>query len=407
MRCASLLAVVTLFSVSLFAQGNFGTVVDCGSGASLQNAISSALPNSTLIVRGNCPRPVTIKTDGLRLLGNGTASITSDTGGDVVAVVGAQRVELNGLAIAGGTNGVLATNVAQVKLVNDGVRANVVGVEVQSNSSVVISGGDESGNSVSGIDVESTSSVTITGSHSLNGNGVGLMVNNGSSVRLSQANVTASLGLVGVQLGTNAAGFIDQLSILDVSGNEVGGLTINSGSHMVVFGGTIHIIGGGGISLASKSGLDLDAGAQVQILGCGSDGVHLEQESVLRIFNNPQLSGASGTTTLSTQGNQGNGINLQLASTALVDNYAAIVSMGNVQAGVASDDGSSLQFRQTIPVNNVQTTITSNSPDLLLTFGSRLTLLSNDVFVTVSCDSTVLTRGPGAPACPQIAVKRK
>jgi hypothetical protein len=69
--------------------------------------------------------------------------------------------------------------------------------------------------------------------------------------------------------------------------------------------------------------------------------------------------------------------------------------------GVALDDGSSLNFTQTIPVNGVQTTITGNGKDLLLTFGSRLSLLANDAFGTASCDATVLTRGPNAPTCPQ------
>jgi hypothetical protein len=68
---------------------------------------------------------------------------------------------------------------------------------------------------------------------------------------------------------------------------------------------------------------------------------------------------------------------------------------------VALDDGSWLSFTQMIPVSGVQTNITGNHPDLLLTFGSRLSLLSNDTIGTVHCDATVLTRGPIAPTCPQ------
>ena len=70
-------------------------------------------------------------------------------------------------------------------------------------------------------------------------------------------------------------------------------------------------------------------------------------------------------------------------------------------AGLALDDGSLLSFTQTIPVNGVQTAITANHPDRLLTFGSRLSLLGNDTYGTAHCDATVLTRGPNASTCPQ------
>jgi hypothetical protein len=58
---------------------------------------------------------------------------------------------------------------------------------------------------------------------------------------------------------------------------------------MVDFGGSIVASGNGinGISLNSKAGLDLDAGSQVQASNNSADGVHLEQLSVMTIFNNP------------------------------------------------------------------------------------------------------------------------
>lgn len=402
---------VLIFMATAFGQQATGNlVVDCSRGASLQHAVATAAPNQVLIVKGACTGPVTIITDGLTLIASGPASVNGQ-GQDVITVNGAQRVTLNGLTVTGGNNGVVIENVGQATLQNDTVTGNAVtGILVESNSSATTFGGATSGNSLNGIDLEATSSLLVIGSYSSNSNGVfGINVNNGSSLTLVQANLSVSSNTLGVQLGTNATGFMDNFSTLSTSNNFTVGLTMVSGSHMVDFGGVIVSNGNGnnGISLNSKAGLDCDAAAQVTSSNNAGDGVHLEQTSVMTIFNNPNFSGVSGTTTLTTHSNQGAGVNLLTASEILVDNYAEIVSTGNVQAGLSEDDGSSVSFGQTIPVSGVQTTITGNNPDLQLSFAARLTLLSNDTFGTVHCDGTVLTRGPSAPACPQVALGRK
>ena len=411
MSCARIAVIAALLSASAFAQSNTGIVVNCANGASLQQAVTSAPANSILLLRGACRGPVTINKDGLRLLGGGTASVNGEGNSDVLTVFGAQRIELNGLQITGGINGVVATGGAQIKLVNDTITGNqVTGVVAQTNSSVTATGASITANGFNGIDVEGTSSLTITGADSVTGNGVfGIEINNGSSLSLTQGSLTVSSNTVGVQLGTNASGFLDPFSTIEASNNFALGVTMVSGAHMVDFGGTIHANGNGinGISLNSKAALDMDAAAQVTSSNNGSDGVHMEQLSVMSIFNNPQFSGTQGTTTLTTQGNHGDGVDLLMNSNILVDNYAAIVSTGNSQAGLATDDGSSVTFRQTIPVSGVQTTITGNTPDLLLTFGSRLTILGNDTYGTVSCDATVLTRGVNPPLCPQGAMRHR
>jgi hypothetical protein len=202
--------------------------------------------------------------------------------------------------------------------------------------------------------------------------------------------------LLGVQLGTNASGFMDGLSTLNASNNATIGLTMVSGAHMADFGGSIVANENGisGIQLNSKAGLDLDAASQVQASKSGGDGVHLEEQSVMTIFNNPQFSGNSGTTTLTAQGNQGDGINELTNSAILVDNFAALQVSGNASAGLSLDDGSSLSFGQTIPVSGVQSTVTGNHPDLFLSFASRITTIANDKIDRVSCDRTSLARGP-------------
>jgi hypothetical protein len=254
------------------------------------------------------------------------------------------------------------------------------------------------------VDIESTSSLNITGIYASTNNAVfGVDVNNGSSINLAAGNLTATGSPVGVQLGTNASGFLDGQSSINASNNFALGLTMVSGAHMVDFGGTITANGNGlqGIALDSKAGLDIDAGGQVQANNNFGDGVHLEELSVMTVFNTPQFSGNPNTTTLVAQGNAANGINM-LTNSAIFDvNFAALQISGNAAAGIALDDGSSINFAQNVPVSgSVHSNITGNHPDLALSFASRVTTILNDTVGTVSCDATSLVRGPLAITCP-------
>lgn len=399
------LVVLLAFSSVLKADGNWPIVIDCNRGASLAKAVMYALPNTTFSVYGTCTGTVKIITDGLTINGNGSAVITAPNA-DVVVVNGAERVSLNKITVTGGVNGVDVENGGSLSMQGTTISGNLAdGVSVQTDSTLTLKGGVAvTNNNVFGIDVESSSSLSVTGSNSVSGTGVfGIQVNNGASISLTNATLTLQNNTLGLQLGTNASGFIDQTSALNASGNVTDGVTIVSGSHVVLFAGQINSTNNGihGISINSKAGLDMDAGSQVTVLNNGQDGLHLERASSMTIFNNPGFSGFNGTSTVHSSGNNGVGINLQTNSGILVSNYAALDVKGNAQAGVSQDDGSSLTFTQTTQVQGVQTVITGNHPDLLLSFASRLSLLANDSYGTATCDATVLTRGPGAPHCPQ------
>ncbi len=399
-------AAVLLLAAASFAHADDDVIiVNCSRGASLPLAVKFAPPNSTLSIFGTCKGAVNITKDGLTLEGNKSAVVTASNS-DVITVNGAERVAINHLTLSGGVNGMVVENNAQAGLLGTTVTGNAAdGVLVLGSSSVTLNGGvSVTGNAVFGIDVEASSALLLTGSNSVTGNGVfGIQVNNGSSISLTNANLSLQNNTLGMQLGTNASGFLDQTSQINASNNFSDGITIVSGAHVVNFGGSITSSGNAihGVSINSKGGMDMDAGSQLVVSSNGQDGVHMERNSVMTVFNNPQFSGVGGTSTIHAAGNQGAGINLQTNSGMLVSNYAAIQSTGNAQAGVAEDDGSSLSFTQTVQVNGVQTAITGNGIDLSLTFASRLTLLSNDTYGTATCDATALTRGPNAPHCPQ------
>lgn len=396
MRLIGTIPTLLLFSTTAFAQSTQALTVDCSRGQSLQSTLKFAPPGSTIAVKGTCVGPFTITTDGLQLNGGTTATLNGG-GKDVITINGAHGIVLTGLTITGGGNGVVE-NGAQATLLNDVVEQNAVtGILAQSDSTVTVSGGSTSQNGLDGIDVEASSSLMVTGTYTATGDGVfGIDVNNASSIALTAATLSVSGNALGVQLGTNASGFLDGASILNSSNNVTVGLTMVSGAHMVDFGGSIVANGNGinGISLNSKAGLDLDAASQVQANNNLTDGVHMEQLSVMTVFNVPQFSGVSGTTTLTAQGNQGDGINELTNSEILVDNFAALQVSGNTLAGLSLDDGSSLSFGQTVPVSGVQSTVTGNHPDLSLSFASRITTIGNDTIHTVICDKTVLARGP-------------
>jgi hypothetical protein len=403
MRTSKVVLCIAMSSATAFAQFNGTIHVDCSHGDSLQQAITFALPGTTIVIKGNCMGPVSIITPGLTIDGRGTATILGG-GRDAVTVNGATRITLTGLIVSSGNNGVVAENGASFSLQNVTVKNNALsGVVAQANSAAALSGGGSSGNGLYGVDIESTSSLNISGSYSSTNNGVfGVQVNNGSSINLAAGSLTATGNVVGVQLGNNAAGFLDGQSNINASNNFALGLTMVSGAHMADFGGIITANGNGlqGIALDSKAGLDLDAGAQVQASNNAGDGVHLEELSVMTIFNTPQFSGNPNTTTLVAQGNAANGINM-LTNSAIFDvNYAALQIYGNAAAGIALDDGSSINFAQNVPVSGVQTSIAGNHPDVALRFASRLTTIANDTVGTVSCDATSLVRGPLAITCP-------
>jgi hypothetical protein len=392
-------------SAPLSAQFKPTLNVNCTRGESLAVVAANALPNLVINIKGTCAGPININASGVQLNAVGAAAINGG-GKDAVTVSGAQRVTLSGLTITGGNNGIVAQNGAGVTLVNDTVSGNkVTGIVALANSSITVNGGSSQGNAVHGLDIEATSALVVTGSYSISGNGVfGINVNNGSSITLTAANLNVTQNTLGIQLGTNASGFVDGQSILIASQNFSDGITIVSGSHVVDFGGTIQTISNAihGISLNSKGGLDLDAGSQVTSDSNLGDGVHLEQSSELTIFNNPNFSGNANATQLTVMNNQSNGINVLTGSKVLDDNYAAIFDQQNLKAGIAADDGSSVSFGQTIPVNGLTTIIFGNNPDVQLTFGSRFTYISNDAIGVVGCDATVLIRGPNpAFTCPK------
>jgi hypothetical protein len=323
--------------------------------------------------------------------------VIDGSGHDAITVIGPAHVTLNNLTVQNGQNGINASGGAELTILNTKVQKNkAMGILLSGASSAVLSGAATDLNGVNGLDAEGSSAVTVNGSYESDGNGVfGVNINGSSSFTLSGAQVSVSQNTLGIQIGTSASAFIsDAATTVNVNKNVTTGLTIVSGAHMVDFGGTINTTDNGvhGVSVDSKAGLDLDAAATLNSSGNGQDGFHLEETSVLTMFNTTAFSGAPGTTTLNSQNNLGNGVSILTGSNLTVIHQAALNSTGNSKVGIQVDNGSGLTL--------IQSNVASNSQrDIVLTFGSRADV-SGTTFGTLSCDATVLVRG-GELTCPK------
>ena len=366
--------------------------LDCGK-KSLAKAVDDA-KNDSISFTGICSGPIVIRSDGLSLIGVGTAII--DGGGqDAVTVAGAHGVSLANIEVRNGANGIVGINGAHLALTNVNVHGNPgFGISLQTASSAVLSAVTTSGNGF-GLDVETGSAATINGTFTSSNNQVFGVNVNGSSLTLSQADATLSGNAVGMQVATSANAFLNDAStVLNLTNNFATGLTVVSGAHLVSFGGAIHASGNpvNGVSLNSKAGLDLDAGSTLECSGNG-DGLQIQQDSEMTVFNIPQFSGVNGFSTVNCHNNTGNGIIVRDASTLRVSNQAQVISTDNGASGLIADDGAGIVL--------VNSDITGNPvKDIQLTFGSRADLQTL-TFGTVTCDETVLVRGTSGITCPQ------
>jgi hypothetical protein len=384
LACLCLVAAVTSASAE--------PVFDC-SRRSLARAVEDVLGRNPVITfTGVCAGPIVIGTDGVTLRGVGTA-IIDGRGRDAVTIAGASRVSLEGIEVRNGLNGLVAVNGAHLALTDVNVHSNrVFGISLQTGSSAVLTDVTTTQNGLHGLDLQTGSAATVSGTLTASENRVFGINVNGSSFTLSEAAVTATGNALGIQIATAANAFInDSVSVINAVNNFSVGLTVVSGAHLVSFGGTINASGNpvAGVSVNSKAGLDLDAGATMNSFGNG-DGVLIQEDSVMTVFNTPQFSGVNAFSAVNAHDNTGSGVRVLTGSTLTFVNQAQLVGRQNGRTGLVVDNGAGVTL-----VNSI---VTGNSVnDILLSFGARADLRTLEVG-TLACDSTVLVRG--TTSCP-------
>lgn len=367
--------------------------LDC-SKRSLAKNVEKA-EDTTISFTGICDGPIVIRSDGVSLVGVGTAIIDGN-GQDAVTVNGANGVSLTNIEVRNGANGILGLNGAHISLADINAHDNqAFGISLQTGSSADLTGVSVSGNGLHGLDMQTGSAAIISGTFTSSDNGVFGVNVNVSALTFSKADASINGNVIGMQVATGANAFLnDPDTVLNLSNNFAVGLTIVSGAHMISFGGTINASGNpvNGVSLNSKAGLDLDAGSTLDCSGNG-DGLQIQQASEMTVFNTPQFSGVSAFSTVNCHDNNRNGIVVRNTSSLRLSNQAQVISTGNAATGLIADDGSNIIL--------VNSNITANSvKDIELSFGSRADLQTS-TFSSLSCDATVLVRGTGGIACPQ------
>ena len=368
--------------------------LDC-SKKSLAAAVADArTKDPTIAFTGICSGPIVITTEGVTLQGVGEA-IIDGAGLDAVTISGAARITLTGIEVRNGLNGIVAVNGAHVSLTSLNVHHNLVsGISVQTGSSAVLNGVTTAQNGLNGLDIHTGSVATVNGTLTTTGNRVFGINVNGSSITFADAVVSATGNALGIQIATAANAFIAGAdTVINANNNLATGLTVVSGSHWVSFGGTINASGNGGVgvSVNSKSGLDLDAASSLNSFQNG-DGVLIQQNSVMTVFNNPAISGAAGFSTIDANNNTRTGVRVLTDAVLTLVNQARVLSSQNGTTGFVADNGAGVTL--------VNSTISGNTGgDVQLTFGARADLRTL-TFGNVTCDDTVLVRGTSGIVCP-------
>jgi parallel beta-helix repeat protein len=368
-------------------------LVDCDKGKTITKALEQAKPGETIDVQGTCRETLTIRTDGVILVGHGGAVID---GGQqtVVTVVGAQRVTLQGFTLQNGNLGLVATGGANATLRNLTLQNNAnSGLRLEGQSSLELTDCTIQGNRLNGLEVDRASEAKISGSFlSQNNQLFGLILNNAASVTFAQATATVRNNTLGIQIGANSSAFIaDAATTVTASNNLATGVTVVSGSTLFAFEGKIVAENNRfnhGVSANSNSNIDLDRGGTIIARNNGQDGVQLE-DSLLNLFNMPGLPGSR----VEASGNRRHGLSAFLESRIDLSGGSVVSSQNNHNAGILADNGSFVRL--------VNSTLTGNSGrDVELSFGSRADLNATNAIGTLSCDDTVLIRGNAGFTCP-------
>jgi Right handed beta helix region len=350
--------------------------VDCNKGEKLDNALGKADPGDTLRVKGVCHERVTIATDGITLLGDGSAVLDGDgvPGGSFAAVVrieGVQGVVLNGLTIRnGGSNGVIGQSGAAFAVRNSNVQDNkLTGIVVADGSTAEVSGSTMRNNTL-GIDVFNRSGIVFRGN-------------------------------------------------VNVTQNKAGGIETNGGATLEVRGGTLHADSnnGDGIlvsnSVLSLLGFDESAGSAISASNNQGNGMSIGGSNVLVVGPFPP-----GSFSILASGNKGTGVfvagggsivspfgtlKLEAQNNAVGLNFgsggSAILIGGlnvrNNDTGLLADNATTLTLVSIPP--NPSAIQNNKTTDVDLRFGTRSTI--NGVAIgTLKCDATVLSRG--SKVCP-------
>ncbi len=369
--------------------------VYCDKGDLLNDTIAMANSGDVIEVSGVCREAITINKDGLTLNGTKGSVIDGTSRSIPLTIDGAHRVAVNGLVIRNGIHGVLGKQNASFKMSNVVVKNNaVMGIRLEGGTSLEIQDSKVKNNKVFGVDIDRASELMVTGRFVSKDNGVfGMIFSTNSSGTFKNAEVVVKNNILGIQVGLNSSlNVADAKTVVKVNNNQSTGLTIVSGSSLLVFEGKIIATNNQfnhGVSVNSNSSIDLDRGGTIISKNNGQDGIKLEN-SIINLFNMPGQAGSN----IIVKNNGRHGIGAFTESVVDLSSDSFIKSRHNEMSGVLVDNGSTARI--------INSKIRDNgSNDIELSFGARADLKNNTVD-NIICDTSALIRGDADTTCPTL-----
>lgn len=367
--------------------------VYCDKGDLLNDTISMANSDDVIEVSGMCREAITIQTDGLTINGAEGTVIDGSSRSIALTVDGAQRVAINGMVIRNGIHGVLGKQNASFKMSDMVVKDNaVMGIRLEGGTSLEIQDSKVKNNNVFGVDIDRASEIMVTGRFVSKDNGVfGMIFSTNSSGTFKNAEVIVKNNVLGIQVGLNSSlNIADAETVVKVKDNQSTGLTVVSGSSLLVFEGKIIATNNQfnhGVSVNSNSSIDLDRGGTIISKYNGQDGIKLEN-SIINLFNMPGQAGSN----IIVKNNGRHGIGAFTESVVDLSSDSFIKSRNNEVSGLLVDNGSTARI--------INSKIRHNgSNDIELSFGTRADL-TNNTADNIVCDASVLIRGDMDITCP-------
>lgn len=348
---------LTLFSWAPVEAQSPSVVVDCTRGQRLTNALKRGPSKAQLDLgfRGTCRENLVISRDGVSLQGIG-ANARIEGG---LILDGATRITLKNFT---------ASNSPDIGiLVGNGSAATLRDLRVENAT-------------LRGIDVmNSTANIANTTVDSAKA--VGLLVREGS-VNL-EGTLTFTNNLVGgISVTDSSALFVKDTSVT-VQGSPFG-MVVQLASSLQFIGGSLNLDRNVVGLLLATGGSAAMTMLQFSASHNSLFGIWVDENSSL----SPTSDLPSGEVTISNNGLIG--VLVERSSTFELGERAGNAVVSNNMAGLIVDDSSAALANTTLENNP--------SGDLILRFGARAVFQTSVTMTKMSCDATVLTRGPNS--CP-------
>jgi len=433
-------------------------MVDCRTGdtTALGNAIRAAAPGSTLQVTGTCNEGVTITQDGLTLDGQARASTTIDGNGvTAITIDGARRVTIRNVTAQNGEHGIRAVGGASVTLENVTAQRNSKdGFRIVRNATAQISNCTAQDNGEDGFVINSSAQATFTGTITSTGNAergiriafassaaiLGAMVSasaNGNSATFGQATFEGAVVGSGIRVTDSSHLYIED-SVVDLNNNASDGVSVSRSSSFAALAivaaetadgrdhpVTLNINGNGSAGVrVDRASHFLTSGslATLTVRGNTGAGIHVQENASVNVHNLTVMdNGSNGITVLDNgtfnirrgestiSNNRGTGLGVFRSSSVFL--LPTVQILNNANEGLRVGQNSQVDARSPVVRNNQRgvvvddsslslqsATVTGNTTDnLSAAFGSRLSLNGTNDIGSISCASSVLSRGN--PTC--------